>query len=296
MNSRKFKIPEGPSLRVAAGWGFTLMELMFVIGLIGVLMAITVPGLKNMRRGSQIESGVNSINVAAMAARAYSFTTRNKQARFVNAPTDPYYRGAAILFSTSNELRLIENIPMAVDQMGVNLKKSKINGYGDIYNREYITVPSGTGVVGIAADGTGTVLLPPPFTLRFTERGLLSVGDTLGSADMVYYDGNMDGRYDTASSRPLAYDPGKWDPEMDASMYQTIDTPSGARTKLPFECIESVVGVIVYSKTDLMSAGLPLSSSMALSGPSPDATAAWIAANGRAMFFSRYTGTWMRER
>lgn len=274
--------------------GFTLPELMWVIILMTVLMAVTAPGLQAMRQSSRVEMGANGISAAVTAARAYAFSTPQKQARFINVASDPYFRGAAVIFSTSNELRLVENAPTPFNTSGVRLKDmtGRLNGYVDIYNREYIRLPSGTGVVGISQTGGNTVLLAPPFAVRFSERGQLTIGDEPGTSNMVYYDSNLDGRHDTASTRGSSgWIPEEWDPEMESSEYQRIETASGLKATMPIEGIEAVTGIIVYSKRDLMSAKLPMARSM----PVGSGTADWILENGQAMFFSRYSGVWMRE-
>lgn len=275
--------------------GFTLAELMFVVGLIILLMGIAVPGLQLMRSTSRTESGVNSINIAVTAARAYAFNTAQKQARFVDLINDPYYRGAAAIFTPTDEVRIVENIAPALSGSGVRLKQMTPphNGYADIYNRDYIKLPSGIGVVGISRNALGTVLLAPPFALRFNERGILTVGEEPHTPNIVYYDGNVDGRYSTTSYRGTSgWTPSTLDPEFGGAS-NIVETSSGFKAALPIEGIEAVAGVIVFSKAELRSANLALTTTMQTG---IDPVAQWIEANGKAMFFSRYSGVWMRER
>lgn len=277
--------------------GFSLPELMWVIILMTVLMAVSAPGLQVMRRSSRVEMGANSINAAVMAARAYAFSTPQKQARFANIPpgTGSGYSGAAVIFSTSNELRLVENAANPFNTSGVRLKTmpTRLNGYTDIYNREYVRLPSYTGVVGISQVAGETVLLAPPFAVRFNERGQLTIGDEPGTANMVYYDSNLDGRHNTSSTRgSSSWNPEEWDPEMEGSQYVRIDTAGGLKATMPIEGIEAVIGIVVFSKTELINKKLSLARTMPVG---TGGTADWILANGQAMFFSRYSGTWMRE-
>jgi len=54
--------------------GFTLLELMIVIGIVSVLAALTVPGLLRARTTANEVSAIGSLRVTAAAQKAYAAT------------------------------------------------------------------------------------------------------------------------------------------------------------------------------------------------------------------------------
>ncbi|MFG0251021.1 MAG: type II secretion system protein, partial [Phycisphaeraceae bacterium JB051] len=114
--------------------GYTLIELMVVISIIVVSLAIIIPGINKFMELTMDNTAKNGLNTATTAIRAY-------------APQEPYfespkeYRGVALLITPSNELRLTQNAQEISTSTG-------INGFADIDEREYITIPKDTGIIG----------------------------------------------------------------------------------------------------------------------------------------------------
>ena len=159
-----------------------------------------------------------------------------------------------VVLPSCHHARLVENDQTALDQGGYSLEQSDKNGYADIRDRDYITLPRGAGIVGIVRAGAGLQLLPPPFAVRFDAQGRLFVGDPWSSDPYVFYDANFNGRYQQDKTRDNAfpssfnYVPAQWDPES-SSYIASNDTsdspgvhPDTGRHKLPFEVVETVVG------------------------------------------------------
>src|SRR5262245_18677578 len=74
--ARAGRTPGAVRWRVRRGAGFTMMELLTVIGLIILLAALVLPILGGMVHGSRREAGFNSVNVALAAARTAATQTK----------------------------------------------------------------------------------------------------------------------------------------------------------------------------------------------------------------------------
>ena len=277
--------------------GFTIVELLAVLAIMGLLMAILFPAYNAMKRSNRATSAENTITTGVVAARAYA--TRRLNGRFLDIPIQlpsgdilrsqsGQYSGVAILFTPSGEMRLVENVWHAQDKASayLELKSPPQDGYDDIPDRAYIRLPEHTGVMGIRRGNrqgqSALVLLPPPFAVRFDANGyLVSRGDGENLDGSVYYDGDYDNRYEVTSDRARSRG-SEWDAEV-------------GRFTLPFEKIETVIGVLIYDQRDFADVAPALDveyvaqDSSGLSGP-----VAWLLANGQQLFFSRYAGTLMR--
>ena len=271
------------------------MEMLMTLAIIGILTAITFPTLGLLVSTNRVEAAIDTIQVAVTASRAYA-TQQKVDLRDINPLSfgNATYSGTAILFTPAGEMRLVENDQTALDQGGYSLEQSDKNGYADIRDRDYITLPRGAGIVGIVRAGAGLQLLPPPFAVRFDAQGRLFVGDPWSSDPYVFYDANFNGRYQQDKTRDNAfpssfnYVPAQWDPES-SSYIASNDTsdspgvhPDTGRHKLPFEVVETVVGLLVYDKYELEGE---------LGSIAEDTVFEWLQNNGKALFFNRYSGT-----
>ncbi len=285
--------------------GFTLTEMIVVIAIIAAALAVSFPMLGAMRTLFEDNSGLNTVQVAVTAARAYA--TRDI-ASLTNIDANASYSGTAVLFTPGNELRLLENTQLAIST-GTNVLESAFlsyrNGYQDIPDRDYLTLPRDVGVVGITRTSTGSPsFLPPPFAVRFNEHGQLVVSDndTNSRSKLVYYDSDDDGRYRLSGtglnrSSPYGggtYDPDLWDPTSGQYASPTQD--------LPYEEMEAVVGILVYSKKKFRGDGGDWPSTTpttgcGISGGAPCTNITeWMQTNGTPYFFGRYTGVIFREK
>jgi len=326
--------------------GFTLVELIVVLSIIVIASAITFPFLGAMTRDLAASNGVNTVQAATTAARAYA--TRDRSSLVIGfdtvtgEPISADYSGAAALFTPNNLIRLVEN-----DGAGLRLQNRDglievayksdnivLNGFEDIVGREPIQLDANVGVVGIvrsndsatypARDGSTTAFIPPPFAVWFSQAGSVVAGVPLpnssGSAAerdavdrsrnrLLYYDWDQADGLETYA-RDLPPD-GDWNavnrsnPERGGGGTYDVDEfdPSSPdydrgiafndnlnREAIPFEEIETVIGVVVYDKREFRDAGLDWPDS-----PSGSAIAQWLVDNGTAVFFSPTSGVAFRE-
>ncbi len=306
-----------PTHRRSGRPGFTLAELMVVIGIIVLLIAVAVPSVSAIYESGRVEAGVNTVSAAVAAARAYA----GRDTMFVEDLDEDTpgiqsgeYSGVALLFTPMRELRIVQNTELAKTTGGNYLEtlSTALNGYVDI-NRDYIRVPKGVGFVGISRGSSPTnslQLMAPPFAVRFNPEGNLIAGQS--SHRFVYYnaDRDDDDEIDTGVNRGNPYGsdpyvPGEWDPE--SPLYSPGSSPRPGKAekddkyRLPFDEIETVVGLIVFDLNQFRSAGHRLYDQMSASdgsnwgGGDDDQAGKWIVENGQPVFFSRYSGAVMKE-
>ncbi|MEO0965742.1 MAG: hypothetical protein AAFY08_11530 [Planctomycetota bacterium] len=207
-----------------------------VLSIIVIASAITFPFIGAMTRDLSATSGVNTVQAATMAARAYA--TRDKSARPLDAnaapPIEAEYSGSAALFTPDNLIRIVENAGngaedaryltnSAGDFLESAYKASngvELNGFVDVLGREPIQLDPNTGVVGIirAPDdaahntlyrvrlsGETTRLIPPPFAVWFSPSGSIVAGIPLldGTNDEIDRSRNRVVYYDGNHTRDL---------------------------------------------------------------------------------------------
>lgn len=267
--------------------GFTLIELLVAVSIIGILIAITIPAIGAMGKGTRSSAAVNSISVGVQVARYHA--TRQINPKDLDGVNFAPYRGAAAIVTPSNEVRIVEH-----DQLGENGSGNKLElisdsngdyraGFKDVAGVEYLRLPKNVYVFGFRRNATGSnglVFMTPPFAIRFDQFGNLVVGNPTSSKDrLVYYDGNCNNQYNNTVERPSNYLPPA------APAFNT----SKNRYVLDFEQIETVTGLYIIeadSSLNLSASGGVLSDA---------ATIAKIKADGKQIMFSRYTGNPMRN-
>lgn len=272
--------------------GFTITELVVVISLTTILLATLLPAMSAVRNMVDETSGISKIASAVQTSRAYATVPKPDRSDTGNPIMASHsFSGAAILFAPANELRLVENDQLALNGASNYLESSNRNGYRDIPGLDYISLPADIGVVGIARGNDGLYLLTPPFAIRFNQHGHLIAGVSTDSNRVVCYDGDYDDMFVIGSDRTNGYNVDPWDPSSPTYNKTNAWDSTEEKYKLPFEVIESVVGVAVYSKKELRDAGLNHvgdSSSRSINTIAKN----WILdkKNGTLMLFSRYTG------
>ncbi len=278
--------------------GFTLAELMIVITVIVLLFTVVMPNVGSMLTRGRMTSAISAISAGVSAART-------------NASLPPAFRvgtfqGAAIIVTPQSELRIVRHDDSVVDGSSNKLieKDPPLAGYKDVGGQDYISIPQDAGIVGIVRTGstaTDRQLLAPPFAIRFDRYGHLIARQ--GADDAVYYDGNSDGKAVTSKTRTAPYgttpyNADKWDPFSgkytgDGGYDTSTSSPDRHTTthkyKQPFEQLETVIGIIIYSKTEFWNAGNDLESG-GTSGGINTTDRDWILSNGTPMFFNRYSG------
>jgi type II secretory pathway pseudopilin PulG len=267
---------------------YTLTELLVVITIIVLLFTLVVPSLRSLLNAGRVEQGLNVIATAVSAVRTYAGLN-------TSFPSGEY-QGVAILITASGEIRYVQHGWNAANTLGKFLVDEKVPkaGYVDIPDRDYVKLPPGTGVVGLARNATGISglkLLAPPFAIRFNPQGQLIArinDDASNPYSLVYYDGNYSGLYSTSLGRSNTYDPHPYDPS-DVSFVATNYDVVQQKYRIAFEAIETVPGIIVFDMAQLRSAGLNLVATSA--GKVNDAARDWILANGSAVYFNRYNGS-----
>lgn len=296
---------------------FTLVELLIVIAIISLLMALAFPAIAVMARLTRGGAAETTIGVAVRTASAYA----GKPKRTATNPAgglDLASNGAAILFTPNGDMRILQTDLYAYDDAtAAPLQTLAITRYGytDVPNRDYINLPNNAVVVGILRTTAGIKLITPPFAIHFDLFGQATTGFKGGSGlplsgtgderQMVYYDSNYDSKYNTTSYRINGYDPDLWNSRLDG-IWNGLTDVAGLRPRLPFETIETVVGVLTFQITDFRSGDGPVRSLKADAGEwfLNDDTASWILEsdpatgklkNARQLFFSRNSGSILKE-
>ncbi len=74
--------------------GFTLVEIMIVVAIIGLLAAIAIPNYVRARANSQTSACINNLRQIDAAANQWALETKKKTGDPINYPTDlePYIK------------------------------------------------------------------------------------------------------------------------------------------------------------------------------------------------------------
>ena len=284
--------------------GFTVPELIVVLSVAIMLLGSLAPALSALRSSTQMQVAINTVSIAVTAARAYATAgTEDDLGDLAEQYPNEYaeftgfeYSGTAMLFTPAGELRLVQNVQLARNGSNNYLQPLR-NGYADVSERDYIKLPRDVGIVGIARNRssiTGLLLLTPPFAIRFDPHGGLVAAQPASLNRTVYYDRDYNGTYTTSVGRTASYSPDAWDPNSPAYNPAHWNNTENLH-ELPFDEIETVVGVVIYSKRELRGSGRNHSASVALGNPINESARDWIRENGTILFFSRYSGAVIKQ-
>ncbi len=197
MNRRPAPSRGAASKRWTRRDGFTLGELLVVIGIIILLVAVGLPATNTMIRSAQESGTVNRIDSAVAAARA--FATRS------NVVANGDYLGAAAVFAPDPN--------SGATTIYITRHTRTDSSDKPEYTRveDPIALPGTVGVVGISKVVAGGIRLTPvsdladnprkgAFALRFDRHGVLIASRP--SSDSVMYDINGNGAIVSDESLP----------------------------------------------------------------------------------------------
>ncbi|MEX0886554.1 MAG: type II secretion system protein [Phycisphaeraceae bacterium] len=317
--------------------GMTLIEILVVVSIMVVLALLASPVLNQIRRLSQGDAGVMTVQSAVTAARTLNHRHAQREmsdagGQFEYVPHRVRHVGTAVLFTPAGEMRLVIHDPLAYDdhpvlgflQEPADDSQPVRYGFKDIPDLDYLTFPRSTGVAGIVRHGPGhedVWIVPPPFALRFDERGQLvsptvPYPDPLGpledwdpDAFVLYSVVQRPGFASQANpyrwaitpnntpTGPGFRNPDDSDPRVDG---QNVALDADDRYELPFYAIPVVSGVVLFHAGDFRDAGgwnMDQASIydwllyFDLSNPNAPAEP-----RGRPIYFSPLTGTAMPRR
>lgn len=288
-----------PALKTrSARHGFTIVELLVTLAIVGLLIGLTFPVMNKLTEYSRGSAGANAVSVAVNAARIYNHRMAESDKGSAGDPFPPGadYSGTAALFTPAGEIRLVINDQAAATSGGSfptnTLEAQGFNGYKDIDGIDYVTLPRTAGIVGVIRTGDTGVpaddleLIPPPFAIRFNKHGQVIVPPTpMTDADYLYYDGDYDSpaAYETGKDRGSPHGTSPYNPQdwTAANAIASGNVGPEGRYELPFEKIEVVSGVILFDAGQLT-----------LTQDTYTATAdvQWFLDNGTPLYFSRLSG------
>jgi type II secretion system protein H len=131
--------------------GFTLMELLIAMCLMGILVAISVPTLKNMRQSQSHKETARYIASTLRRARAAAISTNNPQ-MVIFKPNSSCYRWVAYNSSAWNNAAPVQSmsVPAAVTMRSLSAGTSAANVYVLFNTNSTVSLKSQSGV---ASDG-----------------------------------------------------------------------------------------------------------------------------------------------
>jgi len=136
--------------------GFTLIELLIVITMLGTLLAMAVPQLKNFRRAQTIRSSATGVSMALNVARSRA-ASLNRIVRVTFAPGSlTPAAGFYAVYADSNKNFALDSGEVALAGVAAGAARAGVRGFG-IETTLRFGKPDGIGLgplgVGIPADG-----------------------------------------------------------------------------------------------------------------------------------------------
>lgn len=146
-----------PETRVRASErGYSLVELMVVVAIIGIFSLVTIPAMTNFSRMNKIRASVRELNSDLRAVRALAITQSTPM-------TITIHTGA---FPDNPDLRARYELPVAVRRTQRNKKLDKIVYFvGDENGTDTITFLANGTVQGMTGTTTRTIQLTSDYEL-----------------------------------------------------------------------------------------------------------------------------------
>ncbi len=76
MDNQFSKIKPKPNCQIQQSLGYTIIELLICVGIIGILSSIAIPSFANMVNKSRVSTTANSVLLSLVQARNYAITNR----------------------------------------------------------------------------------------------------------------------------------------------------------------------------------------------------------------------------
>lgn len=277
--------------------GFTISEMIVTVAIIVVLIGLSIPAIRVMQAETALEAGQTVVGMSAEVARQW-VEPEAWEPEATDDVMNESYTGTAAIYAPTGEVRLVANSSKARATSGtpefLEDREPALNGYLDINGLDYINIPNNVGIVGIRRDAGSVEFIAPPFAIAFDGGGHLFHGDADG---LIYYDSNGDGLFDVDDDRPNDYNPREWDGESTGARNLDVISPARPVKALPFEAIETVAGVVIYSTTQFNERGFGDSSGLRSGGAAGLSSQAgiWFREEGVVLFFSPHTGIMLRD-
>ena len=101
-------------MKTSSNAGFTLVEVMIVVAIIGMLVAIAIPNIVKARETAQLNGIINNLRIIESAKDQWAIETKKGTGALpAAADVEPYFKSKAMPSSVAGELYSINPIGTA---------------------------------------------------------------------------------------------------------------------------------------------------------------------------------------